>query len=464
MRAADRPSLIIPVEVASREFDGKLLLACLAAQRGFTAYLGCRWRLLAQMHRLPPSIFLHKDVSRRALRIFDLLPPLGHVPMAWDEEALVYMSPDIYRRLKLSPASLAAPRLLFAWGEDNAEIWRGSEGYAGQPIALVGNPRVDLMRPEIRGYYAAEASRIRDRFGSFVLINSNFGWVNHYSKAIAAERMQLVGTEAADLPPERIGTWSDPGMLTFRYDVFRAFLDMLPRLAARFPDRAIVVRPHPSESQEAWQRAAAGRPNVHVVLEGGVAPWLLAAEAVIQNGCTTGVEACLLGRPTIAYQPLRDPVYEIRLPNELSVSAATVEELGDLVARAFRGDLRAADGADQPGIIRRHIASVEGALAGDRILDAVERTAEAPGLFERRPLSERLAARLDCMLRVVKRRLRLSGSHRSGQDSYVVDHIFPELPVDEVRDRIGRLREASGRFGDIAVARCDSNLFKLAAA
>src|SRR3546814_20627908 len=59
---------------------------------------------------------------------------IGHKVMAWDEEGLVDKAPEMYRRRKLSPATLARPDMLFAWGEDNADIWRGSNGYRGQPI------------------------------------------------------------------------------------------------------------------------------------------------------------------------------------------------------------------------------------------------------------------------------------------------------------------------------------------
>lgn len=457
----DRPSLILPVEVQSRELDAKLLLACLAAERGFRVFLGCRWRLLGQLHRLPPSVYFGKDVTERTGRVYDLLPRLGHAAMAWDEEALVYMTPAIYRRLKVSAASLAAPKMLFAWGEDNAEIWRATEGYAGQPILATGNPRADLMRPELRRYYADAVADIRSRFGSFVLVNSNFGWVNHYKPGVTEERLRVIGQDARDLPPEQVGTWSDPAMLTYRHDMFRAFLDMLPKLADRFPDRRFVLRPHPSENQETWRQAVAGRGNIQVVHEGGVTPWLLAAEAVIQNGCTTGVEAFLLGRPVIAYRPMRHPVYDMPLPNALGMAADDPEQLADAVAAAFKGELDALRGEERERLARRFVAAMDGPLAGERILDAVARSGS--DLFERRPLFERATARLDGAVRAAKRALRLSGSHRSGHDVYV-RHIFPDLPVERLRERIARLQRASERFGDIAVAVRGANLFELRAA
>src|SRR3546814_18626727 len=143
-------SILLPIEVQSRELDGKLVLACTAAERGHTVFFGCRTRMHRAAHRLPPSLYLGKGLTRRALKSFDAMGRLGHKVMAWDEEGLVYMTPEMYRRRKLSPATLARPDMLFAWGADNAEIWRGSNGYRGQPIVGSGNARADRMRPELR--------------------------------------------------------------------------------------------------------------------------------------------------------------------------------------------------------------------------------------------------------------------------------------------------------------------------
>src|SRR3546814_11672381 len=92
-------------------------------------------------HRLPPSLYLGKGLTRRALKSFDAMGRLGHKVMAWDEEGLVYMTPKMYRRRKLSPATLARTDMLFAWGEDNAEIWRSEERRVGNGGGSTGRSR-----------------------------------------------------------------------------------------------------------------------------------------------------------------------------------------------------------------------------------------------------------------------------------------------------------------------------------
>ena len=51
---------------------------------------------------------------------------------------------------------------LFAWGEDNAELWHQYPQLpAGMPIHVTGNPRGDLLRPEMRAFYDKDVGRIR---------------------------------------------------------------------------------------------------------------------------------------------------------------------------------------------------------------------------------------------------------------------------------------------------------------
>ena len=71
-------ALIIPCETQARELDAKLLLACFAAERGFTVIVGSKKEINKRIARLPRSIFVSKSLTRRNLLMYELLPRLGH--------------------------------------------------------------------------------------------------------------------------------------------------------------------------------------------------------------------------------------------------------------------------------------------------------------------------------------------------------------------------------------------------
>jgi surface carbohydrate biosynthesis protein len=117
-------SLLIPVESQVRELDAKLLLACVAAERGFASVIGSRREIDFKIAAFPTSIYLGKSFTPVNLKMFQIMHRLGHQIVVWDEEALVHLPPEMYFSRRLSPLTLKYVSHLFAWGEENAKLWR----------------------------------------------------------------------------------------------------------------------------------------------------------------------------------------------------------------------------------------------------------------------------------------------------------------------------------------------------
>jgi surface carbohydrate biosynthesis protein len=58
--------LLIPVENQVREFDAKLLLACIAARRGFSVVIGSRREMEFRIASFPRSLYLSKSMTIRS--------------------------------------------------------------------------------------------------------------------------------------------------------------------------------------------------------------------------------------------------------------------------------------------------------------------------------------------------------------------------------------------------------------
>jgi surface carbohydrate biosynthesis protein len=201
---AQSPSIIImPVEIQDRELDAKLLLACVAAERRFPVLIGSRAYIHFQAASVPRGVYMAKSMKTRSIRMFGILCQLGHEIVAWDEEGLLREPDPVYHRRRLSSVAMSRIAHLIAWGEDNARTFRGYGGYHGAPIHVIGNSRIDLLRPELREFYQVEAKSIRERLGEFILINTNFSQVNHFYPALgdlkhAAENRNPGQTEFYD--------------------------------------------------------------------------------------------------------------------------------------------------------------------------------------------------------------------------------------------------------------------------
>ena len=91
-----KPLLLIPVENQVRELDPKLLLACVAAKRGFTSVIGSRREMEFNIDLFPQSIYLSKSMTVRSLLFFRVAQRFNTEIVTWDEEALVHLPPETY--------------------------------------------------------------------------------------------------------------------------------------------------------------------------------------------------------------------------------------------------------------------------------------------------------------------------------------------------------------------------------
>ena len=316
------PRVYLPVETAARELDAKLLLALFLQHEGFEVVIGSHARLHNTIHRYPPGIYVAHLFDRKKRRIFRILRDLGHVIVAWDEEGLVWQSEEVYRQRRVDAQALAHVRRVYAWGRQHGHALEPVTSRTGTEVRVTGNPRQDLYAPALRSLHEAAAQEIRSQHGAFILVNSNFGWINH-----ARAPHQHIEKSEEDLAAIAKASRHPLEYIRFRYRMFRHFCDLVPALAERFPQREIIVRPHPSESRDIWQQVAHGLDNVQIVYDHRLVPWLLAAEHIIHNGCTTAVEAALLGKIPIEFRPETNPALESPQPGAVSAAARDIEDI-----------------------------------------------------------------------------------------------------------------------------------------
>lgn len=450
--------VIIPCETQAREFDAKLLLACFAAERGFSVITGSKKEINKRIGSMPRSLFVSKSLTRRNVLMYELLERLGHTVVCGDEEALVYASPASYLQHKVSAPTLRRAHVLLAWGPRNEQLWREYEGYHGAPIHVTGNARMDLLRPELRPLFDAEVARIRDRYGRFVLINTNFSRLNHYFPGQSRQR-RVLETDAAG----RGGTHLVRGLAAHKARLYEHFTTMLPALARACPERTIVVRPHPSERRETWRELTRGHSNVRVVHEGSVVPWLIASELMIHNGCQTAVEAYLLGAPAIAYQPVTSEEFDLQLPNLLSQRVFELDGLLEQVRCQLDGSFQRdpTKAAKQEELMDEFVAARSGAFASERIVDVLESAGGQPG-WRAPALAPRLMARCIAESRGLMQRLEAywPGHHNN---RVFLRHMFPGVSLAEVASRISEYAGLLDRFEAVRAKQRHPNVFEITA-
>lgn len=446
-------TLLLPVETTNREFDGKLLLALKALDLGYDPIIGNKTAMHAVLPSLPKSIYLAKGARCASARTVSLLEALGHVIVALDEEALVRQPDDVFH-MKLDPVTFNIPRLLYAWGKSNADVWRSFKDYGGAPILEVGNLRLDMLRPGIREFYRKDCEALRREHGRFVLLSSNFAFVNHFIPGHVRHRVAKTANKAKS---EAFKS----GFAEHKRALFAYFLALVPQLAAAIAPHILLIRPHPSENAAAWHGAAAGLKNVKVLHEGPMTPWLMAADLLIHNGCTSAIEASILGTPVFAYCPLQSG-YDLELPNSLSDVFREAEALVETCQLRLSQPFAHFEGPtpQQCNVLDRHIESLDGPLTADRILSSFD---EFHSLLVKQGVVS-LSAKLGPLwqhylgkaYRMVSTRIKTSRSRRD-----YTKHKFPSMTIGQVEEKIRTLEKILKSAVPARVEQVKPNIYRL---
>ena len=441
--------MVIPIEILARELDGKLLLASCAKERGWNVIIGGMAAVEETVPHLPPFVYFAKSARSTNAKLFAWLKQLGHEVVVLDEESLVRH--DNIFLMKHERDALKNVDLLLTWGEDSREMWLRSGMMDDLHAEAVGNPRIDMLAPQLRAYHQRDIDSIQSRYGDFVLFNSNFAMVNH--RITGGTRFNLAQWTAGGKAEK-----DSVEYLAHKRIVFERFCLLIPKLAAAIAPRNLVIRPHPAEDHAPWNEAVAGCANAHVVFEGSVVPWIAAARVLIHNGCTSAVEAAIEGTPVLTYRPVTSSRYDNPLPNGVGIECFTDDHLLATAGKVLAGgDVPLS--AEQMALLHRHIDFVENALSSDGILDALERTAIGFAAKPKLPFHKWLKIYLHHQRQLLPRRIKkLSHGHR--RNAYN-KHKFSGLTEDTVNARIDLLRKVLSRFHGINAHEIGKNLIEL---
>jgi len=324
-----------------------------------------------------------------------------------------------------------------------------------------------MLRPEMRPFFSEDVEKIRRTYGSFILVNTNFNHVNAFSPEINLFKPVKRPGEKPKFGRGARGMSREfaEGLRDHKQAVFQDFQQLIPAIERSFPDYNIIVRPHPTENQEIYRNIAAQCKRVHVTNEGNVVPWIMTSAAVIHNGCTTGLEAYVMGVPAISYRATVNDFYDLgfyRLPNLLSHQCFDFAELRSTLGDILAGKLGPADGAEREELVNHHMVGLDGPLACERIVDACEQVLD-DGSACRKP-----ALRYRLNRWYIAKGLGLVNRYKSylpGEFNKPAfqRHRYPGITMEELRSRISRFQDILGYSKELEVEEICDQIFRISA-
>ena len=333
----EKLTIIFPVEMMARELDFRLVLASLFAQphhRILLTHASHAIRLATKLRG--GGMYVGKNIGPTPTYFDDyhLAKENGFVIVHLAEEGAVFMGDENNWKVdldqQLNPQFLSHEDWVATWGDFQRDYYLSKNIQNPKNIKTTGHPRFEIYKGLFKSIYAEEAEKLKSRFGNFVLFNSNLGWPMNplgYEDTFSAYQ----GYEPQDEIKKQlfVGRWNR------QVHVFAEFIQLVHNLADKHKDLNWVVRPHPSDSMEDFKHIFRGVRNIYVVREGSVVPWILASSVMLNDGCTTAIEAYMMGKPVVNFIPLESK-HEIFLPNLLGTRAWNQAEAEKAILEGVR--------------------------------------------------------------------------------------------------------------------------------
>ena len=282
-----KKTILIPVETSSRELIYKVYLCNLLAINGFECFLGNKHEIYNLIKIKTSFIYLdkgyHQGVSEK---IYNEISRKNGYIVNLDEEGAVAFPDGSPLHLRYSKTALSAFNLTLFWGVSQMKMVENL--IPNKNFAIVtGHPRFQLLKKEFKYLYKDDVNEIKEKFGKYILINTNFARANNI-KGVEKARENYIGRY------KNIDSRINNDNIKIK--IFSSLIYKLAQL-----NYNIVIRPHPEEKISTYNKLFKSYSNVYIINKKSAIPWIIASETLIHSDCTTAVESLMLGKKSISY-------------------------------------------------------------------------------------------------------------------------------------------------------------------
>lgn len=301
------PLLLVPIELKSRELKARLYLGARALDLGFPVIIGPSTTLHRKVEKFPRGVVIENDSSPATLKFVKRAHRLGFHFVGWDEEAISVINDKWYVRHRVDPKSLSLFDIFFTRGLGDKKAIGEAYQTESNKLVAAGNPRLDILHHTILPLPDYKPN-------GPILVMSRFSRSNPFS----ITREEVINKVQRKFNLNEMDMEFYAGFLEHCHQVFDSFYLMVGNLAQRFSDRDILIRPHPSENFGKWEALSELHCNLTVETSRTAEEWAADSSLIVHNGCTTGLEAALIGRPVLSYMPHVSERFDVPLPNLVS--------------------------------------------------------------------------------------------------------------------------------------------------
>ena len=169
-------------------------------------------------------------------------------------------------------------------------------------VYITGWPKYDLYRNKFKNLFEHESLKIKKKHGNFILVISNFGAISKVGLRMHTNNLR----KKIDFKNKKVSLKKDVATLTQYYEDYLNFVKNFKLFLKENKTKKFIIRPHPSDYfHSVWIKEFKNYPNVNVIYDNDIVPWIKASNAIVHRGCSTAIDAFLLKKKIYFYLPSR---------------------------------------------------------------------------------------------------------------------------------------------------------------
>ena len=288
----------LPIEIKNREFYSKAILAAKLIQKNFKVVIGQQWFIYDQILKknFPPGIFFQNSLNEIKYNQLKAFKELQFYNVLLDEEnySMSFKHQDVFFIENTS-------RSYFYDCIDKHYCNTVNELNALKKIAknkkkfvLTGNVRKEFLE-KYSGILDSETEKLKLKYSKFILINTNFGFINSiYKDYIKMLLDKNIISQKAIPEVNKISFFEKQNL--------QNLLIFLKIALKKFNNINFIIRPHPTEDIKKFREITKNLLNYKNFIidnSGSTHAFIKASLLLIHMSCTTGMEANYLNKPAI---------------------------------------------------------------------------------------------------------------------------------------------------------------------
>lgn len=438
----------IQLEILIRELDGVLYQALHLASQGLSTLIGDRMVNEYIMGSDKPIIYIDSDQQRTTNT--HVLNNGGVVLNSYSEgQGFVDDPPEMQKNFA---KVIDYSTLILSWGDTQTEILKELIPVNHhQSIVTTGHSSFDLASPSFTNYYRNE--EIVEAHGEdYILINTSFGMFNHemgfeyYIKMLSKmDEWKVYGTTEHR---EYLENWC-----FHQEKTALALIALARKMAKTYPRKHVIIRPHPAEKSSYYTDKTSDLPNIIVTKQGSAREWIATSKAVIHHDCTTGLEAMLMGKVVIQFEPYEGIEGSATTMQQIGIRATSSDEVLDILDQGTIPD-KTRDSIFSK--IRPTLKNLDINASG-----AIAKIAREHAQSEQTWIPEALGlwGNFKCWRKHISKLLRAHQPGRNGRKVRYALNKFPRLTKEEIVTKLDKLRHIEPTLPQVSVTQLCMNTF-----